>query len=306
MQVDDISTVLIIGSGTMGQQIGLQCAANGYDVILHDVSDDLLKAARDRMGRLANKQIKYNRFRQKEAEVAMDRIQTETDPEKAGSSADFISESVPEDPELKGRVFAEFNKICPEHTVFTTNTSSLLPSMLADATGRPDRFAAFHFHDTRFNNIVDVMPHPGTSAQTLKLIEAFARSIGMVPIVLKKENNGYVFNAMLMQLLEAAQALAANGVASIQDIDRAWMGVMGMNIGPFGLIDGIGIDTAWKVTDYWAKQLNDPQAKKNAEFLKKYVDSACLGTKTGKGFYTYPNPAFARPGFIEEKTEEEE
>ncbi len=305
MQPRDISNVLIIGAGTMGQQIGFQCAANGYDVILHDVNDDVLKSAVDRMARLAKKQVKNGRVSENGAESAIKRIQTETDPEKAGSSADFISESVPEDPDLKGKVFAQFNKICPEHTLFTTNTSSLLPSMFAEATGRPDRFAAFHFHDTRFNRIVDVMPHPGTSGQTAELIEAFARSIDMVPIVLKKENNGYVFNAMLMQLLEAAQTLAANGVASIEDIDRSWMGVMGMSIGPFGLIDGIGIDTAWKVTDYWAKQLNDPQAKKNAEFLKKYIDAGCLGTKTAKGFYTYPDPAFARPGFTEAKTEEE-
>ncbi|MFW6052427.1 MAG: 3-hydroxyacyl-CoA dehydrogenase [Desulfosalsimonas sp.] len=306
MKIEDVSTILIIGSGTMGQQIGFQCAAGGYEVIMHDVSDNVLKSAIERMGRLAQKQIRNGRVGQKEAEAAMDRIKTETDPEKAGKNADFVSESIPEDPELKGRVFGEFNTICPEHTIFTTNTSSLLPSMFAEATGRPDRFAAFHFHDTRFNKIVDIMPHPGTSEDTMKLIESLARRIGMIPIMLKKENNGYVFNAMLMQLLEAAQALAANGVTSVEDIDRAWMGVMGMNIGPFGLIDGIGIDTVCKVTDYWAKQLNDPQAKKNVEFLRKYVDKGRLGTKTGKGFYTYPNPAFARPGFIEGKTEEEE
>jgi 3-hydroxybutyryl-CoA dehydrogenase len=117
-----------------------------------------------------------------------------------------------------------------------------------------------------------------------------------------EENNGYVFNAMLMDLLKSAQSLAANSVADAHDVDRAWMGVMGMNIGPFGIMDSVGIDTVWKITDYWANQQGDPQDIKNAGFLKTYVDSGNLGAKTGKGFYTYPKPAFSRTGFIEGKT----
>jgi 3-hydroxybutyryl-CoA dehydrogenase len=145
------------------------------------------------------------------------------------------------------------------------------------------------------------MPHPGTSRETVSVIEAFARKIGTIPIVLKKENNGYVFNAMLMELLKSAQSLAANDVADPEDVDRAWMGVMGMDIGPFGIMDSIGIDTVWKVTEYWAKTDGDPQDLKNAEFLKPYVNSGRLGAKTGAGFYTYPKPAFSKPGFTEGK-----
>lgn len=303
MKIDDISTVLIIGSGTMGQQIGLQCAACGYGVILHDVNQDVLESAMERIGKLAGNYIKNSRISKDEADYAMERIRTETDPEKAGRNADFISESVPEDPELKGKVFARFNEICPARTIFTTNTSSLLPSMFAEETGRPDRFAAFHFHDTRYNNIVDIMPHPGTAEETVKVIEAFAGRINMVPIVLKKENHGYVFNTMLMALNDSALRLAALGVAETDDIDRAWMGVMKMGIGPFGLMDSIGIDTVCKIKQYWTQQSGDPQDIKIVEFLKKYVDSGNLGAKTGKGFYTYPDPAFSRPGFIEGKTD---
>ena len=297
LKPEDIKTVLIIGSGTMGQQIGFQCAAHGYDVILHDISQEMMNTAVDRMGKLARIFVKTQRLRQDEADAALGRVRPEPDAEKAGQHADLISESVPEDPELKAKVFARFNEICPEQTIFTTNTSSLLPSMFAEATGRPERFAAFHFHDIRYNNIVDVMPHPGTSKETVSVIEAFARKIGTIPIVLKKENNGYVFNAMLMELLKSAQSLAANEVADPEDVDRAWMGVMGMDIGPFGIMDSIGIDTVWKVTDYWAKAGGDPQDIKNAEFLKPYVNSGRLGAKTGTGFYIYPKPAFSKPGF---------
>jgi len=301
VNIEDIKTVLIVGSGNMGQQIGFQCAASGYDVIFYDVSQEMLDKAMRRVAKLAGNYIDGGRLAREEADAALGRIRMESDAQKAGESADFISESVPEDPELKAKVFAQFHKVCPPHTIFTTNTSSLVPSMFAEATGRPEKFAAFHFHDTRFSNVVDIMPHPGTSDETVALIEAFAERIGQVAILLKKENFGYVFNAMLMELLRSAQSLAANGVAEVKDVDRAWMGVMHTMVGPFGIMDSIGIDTVWKVTDYWARQLNDEQAIANADFLKKYVDTGELGVKTGKGFYTYPDAAFLKPGFIEGK-----
>ena len=301
MKIDDIRQVLIIGSGTMGQQIGFQCSLSGYDVVLYDMEQGILDNAMDRINRLANSFVSNGRLTKESAEDVMEKIRTTIDAEDAGKNADFVSESVPEDPDLKGRVFAQFNEICPARTIFTTNTSSLIPSMFAQSTGRPDRFAAFHFHDVRFNNIVDIMPHPGTSDETVELIKAFADHIGQVAIVLQKENFGYVFNAMLMELMKSAQSLAANNVASVEDIDRAWMGVMHTIVGPFGIMDSIGLDTVWKVTDYWANILKDTQAIANAAFLKKYVDAGNVGVKNRKGFYSYPDPAFGKPGFIEGK-----
>ncbi len=298
MNLEDIKTVLIIGAGTMGQQIGFQCAVSGFDVIIYDVADGMLETAKNRMEKLAGTYIASGRLTDETAGAALAKISMTTDARKAGKSADFVSESVPEDPMLKGRVFAQFNEICPAHAIFTTNTSSLVPSMFAQATGRPERFAAFHFHDTRVTRIIDIMPHPGTSPEVVEIIEAFACKIGQIPILLKTENAGYVFNAMIMELCKSAQSLAANDVASIEDIDRAWMGVMHTLVGPFGIMDSIGIDTVWKVTDYWAKIVKNPQQTKNAAFMKAYVDRGDLGEKTGKGFYTYPDPAYAKPGFV--------
>lgn len=297
MTTHPIQTVLIIGSGTMGQQIGFQCAMSGVDVNMVDVSEALLEKAMDRMAKLSRHFIRAGRLTEEGAAAALKRIRTFTDPQEAGKNADFVSESVPEDPKLKGQVFAQFNAICPAHAIFTTNTSSLIPSMFAEATGRPDRFAAFHFHDIRVTKIVDIMPHPGTSPETVAAIKDFAERIDQVPIMLKKENFGYVFNAMLMELFKAAQTLAANDVASVEDIDRAWMGVMHTLSGPFGIMDSIGIDTVWKITDYWAKIVKHPQQIANAAYMKQFVDRGDLGEKTGRGFYTYPNPAYAKPDF---------
>ncbi len=301
MKPEDIRNILMIGAGNMGQQIGFLCAMNGFNVIMYDVGKEELKRAENRMTKLAAQFVASSHLTREKADTALRRIQYIPDAAEAAHEADLVSESVPEDPALKGRVFAQFNKLCPYRTVFTTNTSTLIPSMFAEATGRPDRFAAFHFHDVRVTNVVDIMPHPGTSPETTALIQGFAERIGQIAIVLKKENFGYVFNAMLMDLFKAAQTLAANQVAAVEDIDRSWMGVMHTLIGPFGIMDSIGLDTVWKVTDYWANQLKTQQALTNAAFLKQYVERGDLGVKSGRGFYTYPNPAFAKADFVQGK-----
>lgn len=301
MQVSDIRKVLILGAGTMGQQIGFLCAMNGYDVVLYDVATEPLENALKRLDKIAADFVTAGKLTPGQSDAALKRITTTADAADAAADADIVSESVPEDPVLKGKVFAQFNPLCPPRTVFTTNTSSLIPSMFADATGRPDKFLAFHFHDVRLTDIVDIMPHAGTSSETLELVKAFAEKIGQTAIVLEKENFGYVFNMMLMELTKAAQSLAANGVASVEDIDRAWMGVMHTPVGPFGIMDSIGIDTVLKVTEYWAGVLNDPQARANAAFIRRYVDAGHLGVKTGRGFYEYPAPAFMKPGFVSRK-----
>jgi 3-hydroxybutyryl-CoA dehydrogenase len=226
------------------------------------------------------------------------RIRFTSDPESAGRSADLINESVPEDPKIKQAVFAQFNEVCPEHTIFTTNSSTLVPSMIAGATGRPDRFAALHFHDIMLTNVVDIMPHPGTSKETLAAVRNFCTAIDQFPIELKKEQHGYVFNTMLSELMASALTLAAKEVASVEDIDRAWMGIMKTGAGPFGIMDSIGLETVYKVTDYWAEVKKDPQAKANAAFLKERVDKGNLGVKTGQGFYQYPKASFLGPDFL--------
>ena len=301
MKIEEVTKVLIIGSGTMGQQIGFQCALHGFDITLYDVAREVLDKAVPRMEKLAEGFVAAGKLSQADAKKALARVEMTTDAQLAANDADLVSESVPEDPKLKARVFAQFNTLCPERTVFTTNTSSLVPSMFAEATGRPAQFAAFHFHDVRLTNVVDIMPHPETAPETVALIKAFAEKIGQVAIVLEKENPGYVFNFMLMDWMKAAQTLASRGVAGVEDIDRAWMGVMHAPAGPFGIMDSIGLDTALKITEYWAEALQDPQAKMNADFIRRFVEDGRLGVKAGRGFYAYPEPAFTRPGFVEGK-----
>ena len=298
MRVEEIKKILIIGAGTMGQQIGFLCALHGFDTMIYDQSQEALDRSRARLIRFAEKFASRRRVDEGKARAALARISMSCDAGEAAEGVDFVSESVYEDVELKCRVFETFHPLCPPAAVFTTNSSSLIPSMMADATGRPDKFAAFHFHNTLTSVVVDIMPHPGTAPETVALIEGLARRLGQTPILIKRENHGYVFNTMLMNLCDTALYLAAGGIATIEDIDRSWMGVMNTAIGPFGIMDSIGLDTTLRVNEIWASQLNDPRAISNVEFLKQYVDRGKLGTKSGEGFYQYPDPAFQRADFL--------
>lgn len=301
MSIANMHTVLIVGAGTMGQQIGAQCAIHGYEVILYDVNSAILEQALRRTQKLLDYLVKIQKITAETAVAAAARLRCNVDLQVA-AQADLVSESVPEDPELKGRILGQLNTICPAHTLFTTNTSTLLPSSFATPSGRPDKLVALHFHDTRVTDIVDVMPHPGTAPETVQRVIDFAVSIGQVPIVLKKENSGYVFNAMLSAWFQSAQTLAANEVTTVEEIDRAWMGVMRAPMGPFGVIDSVGIDTVWKVTDHQAQMTDSPQDRKNARFLAGYVQKGLLGQKSGQGFYAYPNPAYWHPDFMKGRT----
>ena len=302
MELKDIKKVLILGAGAMGQQIGFVCAMHGYRVTYYDISDEVLKTSMKRVEKLGSAFfVPVGRITTEELKEIMSRISATSDPAQAACDADLISESVPEDPQIKASVFAQFNKLCPERTIFTTNTSLLMPSKFAAETGRPEKFLALHFHDLRANNVADVMPHPGTDPAVTELVRQFAVSIGQVAIMLRKESNGYVFNAMLSSICTAAMTLVTSGVASIEDVDRAWMGVMRMPLGPFGMMDQMGLKTVWHVNDYWANHAQEipaNQIKVNADFLKAYVEKGKLGAVTKKGFYTYPNPAYARPDFL--------
>jgi 3-hydroxybutyryl-CoA dehydrogenase len=299
MRIEDVHRVLVIGSGTMGLQIGLQAATHGYDVVVYETDASAREAAPGRLRGYGEEQLAARVVDAGELERSLGRVMVTGDPATAGADADLLIECVPEDPELKGRVLGQFNELCPMGAVFTTNTSTLLPSMFAEATGRPDRFAALHFHIPVWSaNVADVMPHPGTSAETTELLLDFARRLGQIPIRMHRESIGYVFNAVYTAMNRAAITLVANDVASVEDVDRAWMVIMKMPIGPFGMLDDVGIDTAWHITDYWAEVTGDAQLRANAALLRSYVDRGCAGIKSGEGFYRYPHPAYADPSFV--------
>lgn len=296
----NIDKVLVVGSGTLGQQIGFQCAMHGFTTTMYDLRQESLDSCRASHRKYAELFRTQRGKSQQETDAGLARLSYTTDLAEAGKDADLVSESVPEHPEIKRKVYALLNQSCPAKTIFTTNTSTLLPSQIADATGRPARFLALHFANEIWErNIGEVMGHPGTDPAVFERVVTFAKAIGMVPIRLDKEQSGYVINSLLVPWLMAAQSLVTNGVASAQDVDRTWMITSKMAMGPFGILDVIGMETAYNVAAYWGEVNGDEQFKQNAIYMKKhFVDTNKLGMKTGEGYYKYPNPAYQQPGFL--------
>lgn len=294
LKLTDIKNVLILGSGTLGLRIGLQAAISGFNTTIYDIQEETFIPAKKIQQSILKNLLERNMITVEEAEAAKSRITFTTDAVNAAATADFVSESVVEDLGIKKKVWAQFATLCPEHTVFTTNTSYLMPSLFAAETGRPEHFCAFHFHDVFFANVVDIMPNPATAQWVVDLLMEMGNKLNQTPVYVKKESPGYIFNAMLVALIGAAGALVTYDIASIEDVDRSWMGNFKMDRGPFGILDVIGLETAWHITN----SLHDTKSQKFASLLKTYVDAGKLGVKTGEGFYKYPNPAFQQKEFV--------
>ncbi len=290
-----IKRVCILGAGTLGTRVALQSALSGYQVAIFDVSAKALESSQKLMGKIVYQLAKSSGMDDTAGRNAIASITFTDNPNVAIWDADLINESVTEDVEIKNSVWEQFGKIAPDKTIFTTNTSYLLPSMFAEISGRSEKFCALHFHDVFYSKVVDIMPHPGTDPKLIPLLMDFGRSLDQVPVLVKKENHGYLFNSMLMAFIGAAGKLLTKEVGSLEDIDKSWMVNFHMHMGPFGILDTIGLDTAWHVT----KSQPDGNSQRFAALLKSYIDAGKLGEKSGEGFYKYPNPAYRQEGFLE-------
>ena len=286
--ISDIKEILILGAGTLGLRIGLQAAISGFDVVIYDLSEEVFTKAKSTQAGILKGLAKHGKISADGIEEIQKKITWTTDLALACKNPDLVSESVPEDLEIKKKVWRQVGELCPEKTLFTTNTSYMLSSWMAEETGRPKTFCAFHFHDVFFANVVDIMPHEQTVEWFPTLLEELGKVLNQIPVHIEKESPGYIFNAMLMSLLGAAGHLVTSGVASPEDVDKSWMGNFKMEMGPFGIIDNIGLDTAWHVS----KDRKDERSKRFAAYLKEFIDAGKLGVKTGEGFYTYPHPAY--------------
>ncbi|MFF2500863.1 3-hydroxyacyl-CoA dehydrogenase [Peribacillus sp. NPDC058075] len=292
--------ITIAGSGVLGSQIAFQTAFKGFNVSVYDINDEAIERAKDRIINLKPYYKEDIGATEEDLNTAYSRISFHSDLSAAVSEADLVIEAIPEVIQIKTDFYTELGKVAPEKTIFATNSSTLLPSQFAEATGRPKKFLALHFANEIWkNNTAEIMKHPGTDSEVFDEVIDFAKAIGMVPLPLHKEQPGYILNSLLVPLLDAAQMLLLKGVADTETIDKTWMVATGAPLGPFAILDVVGINTAYNISLAKAKATGDPEVEKLANLLKtEYIDKGKIGREAGEGFYTYPNPNFAKPDFL--------
>ena len=281
-------TVTVLGAGVLGAQIAFQTAVHRFSVTVYDVDDAAVVRARGRLDAIVAQYAREVGDADGTARAASDGIVFSTDLADAVADADLVIEAVPENLDLKRSVYTTIADAAPERTVFATNSSTLVPSDLADATGRPDRFLALHFANRiwRFNT-AEVMGTPETDPVVFDRVVEFATAIGMVSVPVRKEKAGYVLNSLLVPFLDAAADLLVRGVADAETIDATWRIATGAPSGPFQIYDVIGLRTPYAIASANGAK-GDRRAAAFAEYLKtEYLDKGRLGRESGEGFYRY-------------------
>ncbi|NRT10819.1 3-hydroxyacyl-CoA dehydrogenase [Flavobacterium sp. 14A] len=292
--------ITVAGSGVLGYQVAFQTAFHGFNVTVYDVNDSVLDQAKAKFKDLGASYKKDLNATQEQLDKTFKNLSYNADLGLAVANADLLIEAVPENPAIKIDFYHKLAKVAPEKTIFATNSSTLLPSDFADATGRPSKFLALHFANTIWiHNTAEVMGHAGTDPEVFKDVVSFAKAIGMLALPVLKEQPGYILNSLLVPLLSAATNLLVNEVADVETIDKTWIKATGAPVGPFGILDVVGITTAYNINIIAAEKTQDELKIKTVKYLKEhFIDKNKLGVATGEGFYKYPNPAYENPDFL--------
>lgn len=314
--------IVVAGGGVLGSQIAFQSAYCGYDVTIWLRSEDSKKRTKPKLDELKKNYIEtiesmnpndeeswargiadIDKFNKEEClakvDKAYDSIKLIVSLEEAMKDADLVIESMAEIKDEKIKFYQRLAPILDKKTVLVTNSSTLLPSMFAKHTGRPEKYLSLHFANTIWKkNTAEVMAHNGTDKKYFNEIIDFATSIRMLPLPVMKEKSGYLLNSMLVPFLLSAMDLLANEVSDPESIDIAWTRGTGAPKGPFQIIDTVGLVTAKNIVEQYKKVpgLMSPLLKKMLlpynykgmlAMLNKYIEEGKLGKSAGEGFYKY-------------------
>ncbi len=301
MKKEGIRKVAVIGTGTLGSQIALTAAYYGCRVTAYDIVEEALPRMLGVLKmRIQNSGRKTTPpFMDLEGTAKQVRICKKLD--EALESAELVIEAVPEDLELKRRVFKDLDHLSPREAILATNSSSLPVSRMESATSRPEKCLNLHFYSLDQGKIiVDIMGGSKTSPETVAAGKAWVQSIGCVPLTVNKEILGFCFNRVWRAVKKEVLHMWADGYVDFRDIDRGWMISYGTGQGPFGSMDAIGLDVVYGIEMVYYNESKNP-GDHPPDALKKMIERNELGVKTGKGFYSYPNPEYKNPDFLKGK-----
>ena len=288
MNSGSIKKVCFIGAGTMGCFNSLMASVAGYECVIYDPSKESLASRKENQQAMGEFLSHSNFFNEVDLDASISRIKNESNLINALEGADLISESIPENFDLKIKVFKEVESLIGNNAILTTNTSSLSVTKMSQQLNSSTHFAAMHFH--LGSRLIDLARGVNTSEATIKSLVAFVESINGHPLVLKKESPGYALNAMLGGLFRQSMLMVVEGLYSIEEIDGAWKDMNKSEFGPFGMMDMFGLDVvkgSWDGKEKGSSHI--VYKEKILGFLSQYTENESLGRKTGRGFYDYSN-----------------
>ena len=273
-----IKKVGIVGAGFMGRQIANWTALHNYTVHLYDINSKILEDAKTFITKALKRKHKEN---------LITNIKYFNTLESSLKDVELVIEAISEDLNIKKRVFSQIENCISHDTIIATNSSSFPISKIEDSVKKKDRVLNLHFYaPINVRPMVDIMRGTQTSDEVFERAKKWIESIECTPLILKKHSFGFLFNRIWRTVKRECLSMWADGIADIENIDEAWRIFTGMPMGPFTMMDGIGLDVIYNVESSYFQESNDPKDKP-PDKLKEMVERGELGIKTGKGFYKY-------------------
>ena len=281
----EIKKVGVVGCGLMGSGIVQVCAQSGYQVVVSEINDELLNKGLASINSFLTKGVEKGRITEQDKESTLARIKGTTNTKDFGD-CDLVIEAATENMDLKKKIFADLDKVCPKHTILASNTSCLSVIDVAVVTSRPEKVLGLHFmNPVPLIRLLEIVKTVAISDETLETGKEFGKSLGKT-IVVAKDTPGFIVNDLMIPYLLHAIRMLDAGVATKEDIDTAINLGLGHPMGPLTLSDLIGLDTVLFVASAMYEEFKEPQYTP-PPLLKKMVAAGWLGRKTGKGFYEY-------------------